>query len=63
MTFTSKGIDYKMGNYDKHLCESDSENFMEILEKDFQISNVRIIRNQSNDRPMLKQMKQKERGL
>ena len=63
MTFTSKGIDYKMGNYDKHLCESDSENFMEILKKDFTVSNVRIIRNQSNSRPMLKQMKNKEKEL
>ena len=63
MTFTSKGIDYKMGNYDKHLCESDSENFMEILKKDFEVSNIRIVRNQSNDRPMLKQMKQNERKL
>ncbi|MCK5867533.1 MAG: hypothetical protein KAG14_03970 [Mycoplasmataceae bacterium] len=62
MTFTARGIDYKMGNYDKHLCESDSENFMEILKKDFAVSNVRIMRNQSNSRPMLKVMKQTERG-
>ncbi|MCK5867018.1 MAG: hypothetical protein KAG14_01335 [Mycoplasmataceae bacterium] len=63
MRFTSKGIDYKMGNYDKHLCESDSEEFMEILKKDFSISNIRIVRNQSNDRPMLKQIKSNERKI
>lgn len=57
MTYRASGIDYQMGNYDKHLCESDSDIFMETLRKDFKVSDVRIVRNVSNERPMLRQMK------
>ena len=63
MTFKSIGIDYQMGNYDKHLCESDSEKFRDMLTKDFKVSEIRIIRNQTNARPNSMQMKTNTRSI
>ena len=61
--YRATGIDYKMGNYEKHLCESDSEKFMDIFTKQFRVSDIRIKRNISNARPVLKEMKMKERKI
>lgn len=62
MSFKPSGVDFQMGNYDGHLCESDSESFRAKLQEAYNIS-IRIVRNQSNARPMLKQAKLKERGM
>ena len=61
--YKATGIDYKLGNYEQHLCESDSEKFMDILTEQFKVSEVRIKRNISNARPVLREMKLKERKI
>ena len=63
MNIKDSGVDFKLGNYDKHLCESDSENFRNILKQQITVTDERITRNHSNDMPMIMAKKSRERGV
>lgn len=50
-------LEYKMGNYEKHFCEADSEKLMIFLRGMFNVKNEQITRNVSNAAPILKAAK------
>lgn len=54
-------VKYKMGNYEKHFCEKDSYQFLAQLKKEMRVENEHIIRDISNARPILKEMRIKEK--
>lgn len=54
-------MEYDMGNYEGHMCEADSGKFRDILAEKYEMSSPRIIRHKSNNRPVLRALKQREK--